>query len=653
MFAFLRMLLLVPLFWFAASIVTLPAFAGQDWLPVTQEELKMASSPKAPGAPALFLYRQVDRDDVEFREYNYARIKILTEEGRKYGDVEIPFVKGAGNIRDIQARTIHADGSIVNFDGKIFEKTIVKAKGFKFLAKTFTMPEVQVGSIIEYRYTRTNPEGYVYDSQWLLSEELFTMHAKFSLHRNDRFRLQWSWLRGLPEGTRPPVEDHHFIRLETQDVPAFQIEDYMPPPDEMKYRVDFTYTYNQEKDPDKFWKTQGQRLYSTIDFFTNRHKAMEDAVPQIVSPADPPELKLQKIYARCQKIRNTSYEREKTEKERDREKLKDTENVEDVWKHGYGSGAAITWLFLALARAAGFSASPVMISTRDQHLFNRALMNPEDLNTNVVLVSLNGKDLYFDPGIAFAPFGLLPWYETAVSGLRIEKDGGTWIATPMPEPEESGIERKATLQLTDSGSLEGKAVVVFKGLSALTRRSDEHDQDSAQRKKFLEDQIKEYVSVPIEAELINAPDWDSSSPTLLAEYNLKVPDWASAAGRHTVLAAGLFGGGERHVFEHAVRIHPIFFDFPYSDSDDVTITPPEGWQLADLPQPKHTDLKVCAYSLGAENKDGSLHVSRHLMLNLGLVPPQYYAALRGFFQIVRSGDEEQVVLIPVAPSAPH
>ena len=45
----------------AALLVPYPACAD-DWLPVTQDELKMTSEPKAPGAPALYLYRQVDRD---------------------------------------------------------------------------------------------------------------------------------------------------------------------------------------------------------------------------------------------------------------------------------------------------------------------------------------------------------------------------------------------------------------------------------------------------------------------------------------------------------------------------------------------------------------------------------------------------------------
>jgi hypothetical protein len=158
-----------------------PSNAADEWLPISPEELKMTSVPEAPGAPAIYLYRQVDRND-ESRvasEYNYARIKILTEEGRKYADVEIPFVREQGNIINLRARTVRPDGTIANFEGKPFDKTIVKARGLKYLAKTFTLPDVQVGSIIEYHYMYDPQEGYVFNSSWILSEELFTLHGKF------------------------------------------------------------------------------------------------------------------------------------------------------------------------------------------------------------------------------------------------------------------------------------------------------------------------------------------------------------------------------------------------------------------------------------------------------------------------------------------
>lgn len=93
--------------------------ADGDWLPIDPAELKMTSEPKAPGAPAIYLYRQVDRDDPGKRESYYARIKILTEEGRKNANVELAFLKGGTQINKIEARTIEPDGKVAEFDGQI------------------------------------------------------------------------------------------------------------------------------------------------------------------------------------------------------------------------------------------------------------------------------------------------------------------------------------------------------------------------------------------------------------------------------------------------------------------------------------------------------------------------------------------------------
>jgi len=50
-----------------------------------------------------------------------------------------------------------------------------------------------------------------------------------------------------------------------------------------------------------------------------------------------------------------------------------------------------------------------MVSRRDQYFFQAGMMNPSQLNDNVVLVRSQGKDFYLDPGTQFAPFGFLPW----------------------------------------------------------------------------------------------------------------------------------------------------------------------------------------------------------------------------------------------------
>jgi hypothetical protein len=643
-----------------AAFCVLPVLArAEGFQPISPDELKMTDEPLAPGAPAIILYHEVERDDRgnTGHENDYYRIKILKEEGRKYADIEIPFFKENGNnIVNVHARTIHPDGSIANFEGKAFDKSIAKAKGLKYMAKTFTLPSVEVGSVIEYYYTLNLSENFLFDSQWILSEELFSKHAKFSLKPYTSIYspigVRWTWER-LPIGTEPPKEGpDHIIRLEASNIPAFQTEDYMPPADELKSRVDFTYTEDSsEKDAAQFWKNHGKRFNGAVEAFVSKRKTMEAAVGQIVLPGDTPEVKLQKIYARVQQLRNTSFEVRKTDQEQKREKEKEAANVEDVWKRGYGDGIEITWLFLGLARAAGFEASGVMISERSKYFFNRNLMDPHKLNSNVVVVKLNGKDIFCDPGVPFTPFGMLTWSETGVQGLRLDNDGGTWIKTPVPESAASQIARTANLTLSETGDLEGKLTITFTGLEALERRLEERNQDETDRKKFLEDEAKQYVPAAVEIELTNKPEWSSSASSLTAEYKLKIPGWVSGAGRRALLPVGIFSASEKNVFDHTERVHPIYFEFPSEKVDDVSISLPLGWQVSSLPSAQDKDSKVVRYVLKAENDKNTVHLNRQLIVDLLFLDAQYYPALRNFFQLVRTGDEEQVVLQPIGARA--
>jgi hypothetical protein len=371
---------------------------------------------------------------------------------------------------------------------------------------------------------------------------------------------------------------------------------------------------------------------------------MERAVAEVVAPNDSPEVKLRKIYARVQQMRNTSYEVRKTEQEEEREKEKGAKTVEEVWKSGYGSGVQLTWLYLALVRAAGFEAYGVWAADRGNYFFNPVQMDRSRLDAHVVLVKLDGKDVYFDPGAAFTPFGLLPWVETAVRGLRLDKDGGTWVTTMLPESSASQIQRRASLKLSDTGDLEGNLTVTFTGLEAYQRRLDERNVDEVERKQFLEGQVKEFIPAASEVELVNKPEWTSSAPGLVAEFNLKVPGWASGAGHRLLVPVGIFSASEKHLFDHATRVHPIYFEFLCQKLDDVTIEIPPGWQVTSLPpeqsQPGHT----VEYTLKVEDDKGRLHLVRTLNVDFLLLQAKNYAPLRNFFQVVKTADEEQIVL---------
>lgn len=619
-----------------------------EWPPTTPEELALKSDPANPGAPAIILNREEHTDDVEDFDTEYYRIKVLTDEGRKYADIEIPFVKDLTKVEDLKARTVHPDGTAVDFKGQMFEKTVVKAKGFKFLAKTLTLPEVQVGSIIEYKYKIRRPSYALYNSSWILQRELTTRKAHFSLRPYGGEKIAWTW-SGLPANVAPQRRKDNTIHLEMQNIPAFPEEEYMLPGDMLKARVAFFYISSyagvkELKTPDDFWKQQGKWEYKAVEEFIGEHKTVKRVAAEIANPADPPDAKLRKLYARAQQIRNLSFEREKTEKEEKREKLKDNENVEDVLKHGYGYGSGINELFVALARAAGFEASMVYVTERHRGLFEPGTLSWRQLDANVVQVRLGLQEWYLDPATRYCPFSLLPWGETDTKGIRPEKEGGSFVNTPEPKSADAVTERTATLQLAQDGTLEGNVQVKFVGQEALERRLEHRRADEAGRRKALEDEVRERLPAGSTVELTNKPNWEGPEEPLRAEFHIKTPNFGTSTGRRLLLPLAVFQANMKYPFQTTKRVHPIYFAYPFQTLDDITLEVPKGYEVESLPTPRSKAFPFGRYEISRRSEGGKLRLERRLVMDGYFFRVEGYSALRVFYDAVRAGDEEQVVL---------
>ncbi len=623
------------------------AIAAEDWLPVDPEELRMRAEPKDPTASAICLYRQEDINDAMGTVQEYMRVKILSEAGRNNANVEIDYNKASETFRFIHARTIHPDGTIVDFDGTVYDTPVKVGHGSDLYARTFTLQGVEIGSIIEYRYLReTRQRNLRYQVHWILNQAMFTKLEKFSLVPAKVGTLRITLPAGLPEGTEPPRYEEQRLVLESRDVPAFVWEEQMPPDNAVRSRVDFAYVPPKfgQMNPGEFWNTIGKLEHQHIELFVDKPRAMEGALRQIVSGSDAPDAKLKKIYDRAQRLNNLSLAPKKTEEEARRNPVTPPQDVEGVWKSGQGTAREISWLFLALARAAGFRADPVLASGRNHVFFDKQDMDPSELDSSLVVVNRDGQDAFFDPGNPYAPFGQLPWNDTGVAALRLNRQGGTWIETPRPLPAGARIERRATLAVDPFGALSGRLVVSFTGAEATWRRLAEREADTPARRKFLEDEVKASIPAPSEVTLANEPAWQSADDVLEADFNLRIDAWADVAGRRMLLPVEVFGGEERRLFEHARRVQPVYFDFPFMRRDDVSVRLPPGVRADFVPQVRQTATDAMSYTLAIEPAIGGLRIRRDLSVNLTLVKVPGYDALHNFYQAVRAGDEQQVVL---------
>lgn len=644
----------------AFVLICLPAFLspfypssvhGDDWLPINPEDLALKDNPKQPGADAMILYRSSHIDakradiDGDFTE-EYMRIKIFTQEGTKQADREIEFVKENADIKDIRARTIHPDGTIINFDGKVFEKTVVKLSGFRYLAKTFTLPDVRPGSIIEYKYRRQTKPGYVLSQEWILSSSLYTREVHFSIIPYARegglplFFRQY----GLPSGTIPEKQPNGSFAMSAHDIVGIEDEPYMPPEKALQARVEFYYRDLDEPNnetPEHFWARKGKKYNDTFEGFISKKGTLEKEVARITASSDSPDVKLQKICARVREIRDLGLEEGKSEKERKKENLKDNSSVDDLLKHGYGYGRQLDYLFAGLARAAGYESSVVFVSTRDRNIFNPNMMDPSELNGDIIWVRAAGKEYWIDPSSRYFPLNTLPWPETGTQGLRLNKQGTEFVKLPMLASSDSVTSRHADLEVADDGGATGKIQIDFIGQRAGYMRLDNRATDETGRKKAVVDQVKSWLPAGSNFELTSLTNWENSDQPLHIEGTVSIPNFGSTVGRRVLVPLSIFQSEDVKSFQNAKRVNPIYIHYPYQETDEIRIHAPAGYRIESAPQPKTHKPGAVSYEITPSQESSVIVVKRHLDINAMFFARDNYRALQAFFNNVKTDDEAQ------------
>jgi hypothetical protein len=643
--------------------------AGQvpyTWSPVPKEDLALKDNSFNPGSAAMILERQIYTDDEKRSQTEWVRIKIFTEEGRGYADVEIPYVAKSTSVEDIRARTVRPDGTVIVFSGTVFDRVVVKYKKFQYEAKVFTLPGVEVGSVIEYAYTMRWKESLpdyvrkpdtsnvepglsfaVPTTTWTIQHNLFTRHAVFTFHPLKGGHLGIAKVRMTYPC--PCLHEGGTMQLEVSNVPAIQKEDHMPPETMLDSRVHFYYVVG---DFGNFWSTYGKVLAQKEEKFIEKTPFLQQAANQIAPPGDLPESRLRKLYSRVQQVRYLNYEPTKTEQEVKREHLAENKSAEDIFRHGYASGNELNLLFTALARAGGFDAWIVQVVDRTSGKFEREVPDGSQLNAMVVLVILNGKGLYLDPASRFCPFGMLPWFETDTEGVRWSKHGGEVVNVQAAEVDSSTIERIAELRLQADGGLEGDLEVVFTGQEALDRRLLALDEDEAGRRKLVEDEIKEWTpGATLTIDSISG--WQDTTLPLRVKSHLQASRFAVVTQKRMLFPIAVFQGSRRSSFTYLHRIQPIYLRHGHSELDKVSILLPAGYSLETMSSGEALKTPFAEFRVKRTDEVGVVRMERRAVMNGYFFPADSYGSLWQYFEQLRQSDAENVVLLQLESARAH
>jgi Domain of Unknown Function with PDB structure (DUF3857)/Transglutaminase-like superfamily len=622
------------------------AVRAADWPPLVPAELAMKDNPAEPGSDAMILYREQVADATRSFETFYYRIKIFNAAGKKHADVEIPFVKGFEDIRDVHGRTVHPDGQSLEFDGKVLEKLVVKAGSIKVLTKSITMPDVTAGSIIEYRYKIQLDPNRLYNTTWNVQEGLYTQHAHFVYlpYRESNAGMFWRSLR-LPPGMSPQKQKDGSYLLDANDLPGVPEEEYMLPVADIRGVMEFIYAVDTPtKNPQDYWNTVAKRWYGENSDFIGKHSEIKQAADQAVAPGDSPEEKLRKLYLRAQQVKNYQLDEDKTAQEAKRDNQKENKNVADVLKHGYGSGMDINRLFIALAQAEGFDAETVWSASRTDSAFHMELEDPKELNNEFVWVHTEAKDYFADPAVPWCPFGVVPWYDTAITVMRLTKQGAVFVSVPANPTSQASVTRHADLAIDDDGKVTGTFRATFIGDRALGWRQDARNKDDAARKKMMLDELKQWFPVDTKIEITAINNWDKGDQPLEVVSTIETTGLLQSAGRRVLLPVDIYTSGRPQIFEHENRKQSVYFAYPYEETDEIRMRLPLTWKIESLPKPQTVDPggKI-HYELAATQDGGYMNIKRTISVGGIIYPVNQYSALRHFFGTVKANDEQQAI----------
>lgn len=641
----------IALLWLAASPLALRA-QFQD---PTPDELKMTADPKAPGAAAVYLYREETTDDDRHLHTYYVRIKVLADKGKDLATVRTPYERGESKVVHIEGRTIHSDGTVFPLSVKPEDLVDVKTKHLQVDTIVFTLPSVDIGSILEYRLQVRYNDGMVSSPTWNLQQPYFVHKEHFMFHplwqgdyfiRNDRgqtlSQLMWSIIGPTKEAAVHSEKKYYTVDL--TDVPPVPDDDWMPPMNVINWRVKFYYTYATTLED--YWSAEEKWWTLGVNAFIEPTNTLKKAVDEIISPSDTDEQKARKIYAAVAKLDNTDFSRVKSEAERKKEKLKEIHGVEDIWKNQSGTGNSIALLYASLARAAGLKAWPARIVDRDTAIFDKSNLSTDQLDEYVVRVVIDGKNIWVDPAEKMCPFGELFWTHTLAGGLLMQEIGADTGYTPAATYKENANVRIADLNVDAQGNVKGVARIELTGSDATYWRQQALDNDQDELKKKFEDSLNDDIPEGVTAAFDHFLGLDDPERNLTAVVNIS-GSLGTPAGKRLILPGLFFETRAKHPFvAQDKRETPIDVHYPKMEQDDVTYHLPPSYSVESAP---HTnDVKWPGFAaLGINsvvNKDGTLDVTRVFARNYTLLRPEAYNDLHDFYLKLAAADQQQIVL---------
>jgi len=629
---------------------------ADDWAPIKPEDLALKASTVEPAADAEAFFWEVKvKDDLGSSDgrsvyENYIRIKIFTDRGREtHGTVELDY-SSKSKIKDVEARTIKPDGTILVLKkDAIFERSVAKTKALHLKAKSFALPGVEPGCIIEYRWRDERPfEAY----KRLQCQRSFPIQKIVYYITPLELPDYGMNFRGFHFVAPPPQKvKGGLYKAELSGIRAFKEEPRMPPEDQIRTWILLYYSKTQNLSPKEYWKKTGKTAYDEAKWILRQNDDMRQMAASLTSGAATPEEKIKRLFDFCRtEIKNASDDASFTPDER--AKLKDNDSPSDTLKRKVGTGRDVCILFGSLARAAGFDARWALLPDRGDMFFDPQFPDDYFLTSYDVCVKVGDEWRFYDPGSSYVEYGMLRWQEEGVQALITDPKEPFFFTTPVSPAARTLRKRTANLKLSEDGTLEGDVTMEYTGHSANQLKEDHDEESPTEREQSIKDLMKGRMSSTevTDARIDNA---NCADKPLTYVFHVKVPGYGQKTGKRVFFQPNFFQKGVDQVFTATERRYPLYFQYPWTETDIVKIDLPDGYELETPETPPPLSAGDAAqYVMKMTLRDKKiLTAERSFTFGGVFFEVGQYAPLKQLFDTIYERDNRTLTVKQIPPAA--
>ncbi len=625
----------------ASLFVTTTALAQQAsepnlrWGHPTQQEMEMTSYTPDPSADAVVLCKTTDahyvitKDVLQVLYEVKGRIKILKPEGIKHGAIDIYYTVNdgvEGNREDVTS-VKGATYNLVNGNEERSELTsdminTHNAKDRKQRVMTLLLPDVRVGSVIEYEYTITS-DIYREIKDWNAQCELPVAYTRYDVSIPEWFgfyvqtignEYNTSHITQRRTAQRPTYvietagAEYECLgvnfEFEGRKLTALKNEPLIFSPQVYAQRV--IIDINTELLP-RHTKHQYSMTWNEIDQYLLKHNNFgkllgNNPLKKEMKKAGIMHMKSNdnKIMATVQLLRqhvswNGKYDLYGN-------------NPSQVVKNGTGSNADLNLLLIAMLSDAGINAYPAVLCERGHDIIDENRPTMKNLTSMVALIDRGDSDFYaFDGSVENASLDILPAHFLVSKARIIKKDNNS----PWINLESRGVEvasHKITGAIDGNGKLTGICETTYDGKAAEWVR----------------------MITKIEGEKMHNPKLQSPM-IAVSGYKLQGLDDITGPVTETVnfstqlsvnngvieLPQLIVPFIDEKLFESDTRYNPIEFRTKKSETIDFLLAIPEGWEVADVPAPisLNTSDKTINMSITPSTAGNTVKVAAHLSID--------------------------------------